>query len=135
MTGGRAYGMFYSPCVQGGIRQVLDRMKLAPDINLPRQMMFDIYETMDIREGAAILRADEHPLIAIAQEWKGRGANFFIRCTLPGATNRHTAGWLGDIFNILYSCSPVLGQAKNPVADVYFMDEGGGYVSRRLTDK
>lgn len=134
MTEGRAYGIFYSPCMRGRIQEALDRMKLAPDIGMPREMRFSIYEAADIREGAAILRADERPLIAIAREWEGKGANFFIRCTLPGAGNRDTANWMGDIFNILYSCSPVLGDFQNPIADVYFRNEAGAYVSKRLTD-
>jgi hypothetical protein len=145
MAVGSAYGVFranHSSLHLGktlaGIRQgMLNGMKLEPEPNIPKELALDVCALWYISTGAKAaisgFQADKQ-LVAIAREWKDKGANYFIRAVHPGATNEKAAMELGFVVRIMYAglIIETTGADDRPIADVYYIKQDGSYVSARL---
>lgn len=136
---GRAYAFFQSPCTTQRIQRALDTMKAHPDMNIPQamEMVADRIRPLKrvTRENAPVRPvALGGPLLEIAATWARKGANYAVESSLPEATSQETAGVLGDVFNLLYSCSPVLGRAVKPIVGIFFRNGDGAYVSKLSAD-
>ena len=125
---GKAYAFFKSHSPGKRIRQALENMKADPEARIPSGMQFSLH--VMIRTEDNLWEADKNELAAAAQKMRKKGANYLLKSVLADATNRETADILGDIFNLIYSCTEILGPEKIPVADIYFKQENGVYVSK-----
>jgi len=160
MALGTAYGFFRSSyssvTVSKTLRDIrqgmLNGMKLEPEPGIPKELRldacaswyisngmkaetfaFDVASKLYLRTTISGFCADQK-LVAIAREWHGRGANYFIRAELPDASNERAADELGFVMNILYSGGLSIGRTEddpNPVMDVY-REKNGAYVSARI---
>jgi len=132
---GRAYAFFQSPCTRERIVQALANMKAEPEMKLPRALGLEVVPLAKVCHGHPIVSEDaERPLLGLAILWQEKKANFFMKAVLAGQTDRQVAGIVGDIFNLLYSCTEILGPENKPVADVYFR-YGNAYVSKLSLDR
>jgi len=142
-TAGKAYCFFKSAeeiskkgiePAKERIRQALARMKADPDLNIPQRVRFSLYNLGELVPKLSLFIRDSKktPLTVIAEEWKEKGADYLLKVVLPTATNRETADLAGDIFNLLYGCTEILyvNSRNIPVADIYFEQENGIYVSK-----
>ncbi len=161
MAVGGAYGVFRSnrsslhlAKTLTDIRQGrLNGMKLEPEPNIPKELTLDVCALWPISRGMKAERfvfdaasgsylnvaisgfhADQQ-LVAIAQEWIGKGANYFIRATIPGATDAKIANAMISVMSILYDGGILAGRTEadpNLIVDVYYRKQDGSYVSARL---
>lgn len=132
---GRAYGFFWSQSSGKRIREALRNMKAEPEVKIPEKMDFSLHHLNEVVAGlSGIGKYEGHKLLLIAREWKGKKANYMLKSILPEATNRETADILGDVFNLMYSCTEILGPQNKPIADIYFRLENGIYVSKNQVD-
>lgn len=135
MLKGRAYCFFQSPCTTERIEKALAGMKAAPDLNLPKRLDLSVDCISAAHSALWQMGAGADGTISgAATLWTGKGANYVTAAALPGASNHETANVLGDVFNILYSCSPVLGDAAKPIAEIVFRNDNGVYVSKLRMD-
>ena len=131
---GRAYAFFHSPCTRERIIQALDRMKAEPETKLPNALGLHVVPLAEVCHGHPVVSEDvEKPLLALALQWQEKKANFFMKTALEGQTDKQVAGIMGDIFNLLYSCTEILGPGRVPIADIYYRI-GSGYVSKLEMD-
>jgi hypothetical protein len=161
MTAGIAYGFFKSPCgaeiVGKALREMrkgmLNGMKLEPDPNIPGALGMELYQLARIRRGAGIepvarspgigsppvqdrlrISFDDGDLVHRGRDLASKGANYFMRATLPDTTNESTTKELGVVMNILYSGCIIVGKTDddpNPIVEI-FREKNGVYVSARL---
>jgi len=144
---GRAYCFFKSSGEVSGkgigpakkrIRQALANMKADPEVNLPQTARFSLYNLGELVPKLLLFTCDgkKTPLTIITQEWQKKGADYLLKVALPGATNKETAGLTGDVFNLLYGCTeiPYVDSQEKPIADIYFRQENGVYVSKLQID-
>lgn len=145
---GRAYGYIKTQSQAPRVKQAFANMKAAPEEGIPANLGLAIAISREQPIGSSVFRDDKETqeifgtadkdetgqLLRISLEMGGKGANMMIVATLPESTNTETASELGQIFNLTYSCTEILGDAEIPVADIYFKDENGIFVSKLSVD-
>jgi hypothetical protein len=145
---GRAYGYIQTQSPASRVRQAFANMKAAPEEMISEALELAVALSQKMPIGAAAFKgpkkaggifgtADEGEiaqLVRISLEMGKQGANMIIVAALPNATHQETAVDLGQIFNLTYSCTEIMGEAEVPVADIYFKNEMGIYVSKLTSD-
>lgn len=136
---GKAYAVFHSQCRQREIEHALIKMKLCPDPIVPprmKDMAFQIYPVNAVLADPSQFEPALKPLIADAPEWKRAKANYFMRASLPGASDKETLFVLDHVFSVLWDCSSVLYNCGKPVPnmDMYIINQAGGVVSKLRMD-
>lgn len=129
-TLGRAYAFIRSEKSITKIRHELLKLKAGPSGPMPRTVMLMAYPLAEVRKGTAvILGPRENGVYVKAEEFRKYGANYFIRLLLPTATNLDAAGTLEGCFNLEKFRLEVFGREAAPLAETYFKDDHGVYVS------
>lgn len=129
-TLGRAYAFIRSERSITTIRRELNRLKLAQASPPLRSAMLMAYPLEEIRRGSSVvLSARETGIYVPAGELRRRGANYFLRLLLPSASNADAAGALGSCISLEKFRLEVFRREVKPVAEVYFRDDRGVYIS------
>ena len=145
---GKAYGYIKTQSQVPRVKQAFANMKAAPEEMIPPNLGLTVAISGKRPIDSSVFRDQEEThetfgtmdndevaqLIKISLEMGGKGANMMIIATLPESTNTETASELGQIFNLTYSCTEILGDSEIPVADIYFKDENGIFVSKLSVD-
>ncbi|MDD5339795.1 MAG: hypothetical protein PHV13_00940 [Candidatus ainarchaeum sp.] len=140
-SGGRAYCMFRSGFTEGGIRNAVTTLKpdwryeipaFTEPLNEPLRTTFGIYDIRDIRPGAMMVLKDEHRLVAETQQWESKGANFFLRVAISGATNETVAEELKSFLGSGHS-TLMIEKIEAGIGAVYhFSERSGQYVCEHI---
>lgn len=129
-TIGKAYAFIHSERNITAIRQELNRFRLSPLSPLPRSAMLMAYPLGEFRKGSMLILSPKECGICIpAEAWRRRGANYFLRLLLPSTANADAAGVLGSCLAAESLRLEVFRREANPLAEVYFRDDHGIYVS------
>ncbi len=142
---GKAYGFLQTNSSAQRIRQAFGNMKTESDrldrSNAPESERLKIPQELDIVVHAPfhetmllqIFGADAteiSKLLRTSAGMKGESANCMVEAVLPEVTDREAAAELGYILNLMYSCTEIMGDAEIPIADIYFRNDKGIYVSK-----
>lgn len=145
MNTGRAYCFFKSSeefskrkfsRANNRLQRALKGMKADPDIlvPIPQNLRISLHRLGELVPKLSLLDCNgkKTPLTLIAEEWQKKGADYLIKAIQPASTNRKVADDLAYVFNLLYGCTeiPYVNDKGIPVADVYFRNENGIYVSK-----
>ena len=146
---GRAYCLFKSSeefskvkfsKANNRLQRALKGMKADPDIlvPIPQNLRVSLHNLDELIPKLSLLDCNgkKTPLTLIAEKWQKKGADYLIKAVQPVASNHEVANNLGDIFNLLYGCTeiPYVDSREIPIADVYFRNENGIYVSKLQTE-
>ncbi len=139
---GIAYGFLQTSSKAERIKQAFHNMKADPEVMVPQNLVlavgFSHTAPIDasfhgLGEPTRIFGVSDSDdlgqLLRISVEMGKKGANCVVRVHLPDATHEKAAGELGHVFNLMYGCTEIMGDAEKPVADIYFKNEAGIYVS------
>jgi hypothetical protein len=108
----------------------LDMSIVDSTVKIPNHARFSVYYIAQVYRGSpAISSIIETPLATLAEEWRRRGANHFMRAFLPRATNQETAMLLDRIIVNIDFHSMVFKTSQEPVWSIYFRDDNGRYTS------
>lgn len=144
---GLAHGFLQTPSTAKRIKQAFQNMKAEPEVGIPKNIDLFVGFSQTAQIDSSILQSgdsskifgisdpdDIAQLLWISVKMGGKGANCIVRATFPDAANKETALELGQVFNLMYGCTEILGEVEKPVADIYFKNESGIYVSTLKTN-
>jgi hypothetical protein len=144
---GIAHGFLQTSSPPQRIIQAFRNMKAEPEVGIPKSIDLIVGFSQAAPIDASLFGSENHSrifgvsdangigqLLRISIEMGKKGANCVIQAIFPGALHKQTALELGQVFNLMYSCTEILGEAEKPVADVYFKNENGIYVSTLKTN-
>ncbi len=144
---GLAHGFLKTSSSPQRIVQAFQNMKAEPEVGIPRNLDLTVGLSQKFRITCSILQSknfseifglsdpdDIGQLLWISVKMGIDGVNCILRATFPDAANKKTALELGQVFNLMYGCTEILGEIEKPVADIYFKNEAGIYVSTLETN-
>jgi len=144
---GLAHGFLKTDSSPKRIVQAFRNMKADPEVGIPRKLDLSVglsqkaHLTLSITQSGKISEIfglndpeDLGQLLWISVKMGIQGANCIVRAVFPDAVNKQTALELGQVFNLMYGCTEILGEIEKPVADIYFKNEAGVYVSTLETN-
>ncbi|MBU0527226.1 MAG: hypothetical protein ABH983_02705 [Candidatus Micrarchaeota archaeon] len=144
---GLAHGFLKTGSSPQRIIRAFQNMKADPEVMVPKNIDLIVGFSQIAPIGASIFGSknsfgifgvsganDISQLLRISVKMGIEGANCIVRAVFPDAANKKTALELGQVFNLMYSCTEILGEAEMPVADIYFKNEAGIYVSTLKTN-
>ncbi len=105
-------------------------MAVHEETMIPPETSFSV---LTVPEAKVAFRG-EGALVEHICRMEGEGAGLVIRSSLPGAPNVDAARDLGDVLNMLYGGTELFeaesGGRERLIADIFFEDKGGRYVSK-----
>jgi len=157
---GMAYGFLKTESSASRIKKAFGNMKAEPEVMVPRDLdlcvaflrlksasgsfggkenrpQIDVAIEADVipHFTEMLTNIGEDPqLLEITAKMAEGCVNCIIPAILPDATNKKAADELGHVFNLMYSCTEIMGNAEIPVVDIYFKNEEGIYVSKLDVD-
>lgn len=124
---GKAYAFFHAECGAAAIRYELNRMKVDPDVSMPKDLRVFAYPINEMRRNMMVVN-NERELLALSAEWVSRGANHFMKMFLPHAANQQVAATMARMFELMALDNRVIRVEGPKVMGVLFRDETGKFV-------
>jgi len=139
---GSAYGFLKTGSAPKRISEAFRNMKAEPEVMVPANLELIVAFSHKVPINASFHglkgpsqvfgldnAGDLSQLLKVSVKMGEKGANCVIRAIMPEVSGEQTARELGHVFNLMYSCTEIMGDAQKPVADIFFKNEDGIYVS------